>query len=161
MRRSESRMVVEYYYSIRKMRAILEKERRELEGEYNGLRGTSCGEMRGGGGNMHRTTEDMADKVDFLRVGVRMKEIDVKICVLNADSDKIRGCMDGLNGSYQKILDLRYRMGCSWAGVAGRMSTTERSAKRWAERALERIAEAMEDVPMIEELVGRATRARK
>lgn len=156
MRRSEAREVVKYYYSIGKIREILQKGRREVEREYCGLRSTCCGDVLGGGGDTHRTTEDMAARTERMRLEMRIQQIDIKICVLDADEDKIRSCMDGINGKYQKLLDLRYRMGCSWAGVAGRLSTTERSAKRWADRAMDRIAEAMKDVPMVEELIERA-----
>lgn len=161
MKRNEARTVVKYYYSIGKMREILEKERRELEGEYNGMRGSSCGETRGAGGSTHRTTEDAADRVETLCISARIREIEGKICVLNEDKDQIRRCIDGLNGSYQRLLDLRYRMKCSWASVAGRMSITERSAKRWSDRAMERIAEALEDAPGTEGLIRRAMRARE
>lgn len=159
MRRHDVRVVVDYYYAIHGMTALLEKEKRELEGKYNGLRATSYGNPSGGGG-YGRTTEDLAERAEALRVSDRIDEIGVRICVLDTDHDKIRGCLDILKGEYKKLIELRYRSGYSWAIIAARMSTTERTAKRWNDRALDRLAEALADTPMAEELVERAMRAR-
>lgn len=159
MRRRDVKVVVDYYYAIRGMTALLEKEKRELEGKYNGLRATSYGNPSGGGG-YGRTTEDLAERAEALRVSDRIDEIGVRICVLDTDHDKIRGCLDILKGEYKKLIELRYQSGYSWAIIAARMSTTERTAKRWNDRALDRLAEALADAPMAEELVERAMRAR-
>lgn len=159
MRRHDVRVVVDYYYAIQGMTALLEKEKRELEGKYNGLRATSYGNTPGGSG-YGRTTEDLAERAESLRVSARLDEIGVRICVLDTDRDKIRGCLDSLKGEYKKLLDLRYGSGYSWAIIAARMSTTERTAKRWNDRALDRLAEVIADAPMAEELVERAMRAR-
>lgn len=40
------------------------------------------------------------------------------------------------------------------------LGVTERTAKRWGERALDRLGEALEEVSMPDEILGRASRAR-
>ena len=117
MRRHDVKVVVDYYYAIRGMTALLEKEKRELEGKYNGLRATSYGNPPGGSGN-GRTTEDLAERAEALRVSDRIDEIGVRICVLDTDHDKIRGCLDILKGEYKKPAG-RGACGCSDGGGIG------------------------------------------
>lgn len=159
MRRMDAKMIIDYYFGIPMMKKLLDSERVELENEYNGLRGMSYdsapyNHMPG------KPTEGLVEKLDVQNVRGRLDEIRVLRCVLDTDREKIQGCLDTLKGEYKKMVMLRYGSKYSWAKIAVYMSTTERTAKRWHDRTLDRLGEVLEDVPMAEELIGRASRAR-
>ena len=48
----------------------------------------------------------------------------------------------------------------SWVKIAVMLGVTERTAKRRGEKALDRLGEALEEVSMPDEILGRASRAR-
>lgn len=91
----------------------------------------------------------------------RTQEVAVKIEVLESDAETIQSCMDLLNGKYKRLIRMRYMNKYSWAGIAVRMEVSEATARNWHERAMERLVEAFDELPMIEEILGRASRARE
>jgi len=159
MRRKDVKAIIAYYFGIPAMRAELAVERAELEDEYNGLCGTSCDGVPHSS-TPGKPTEELAARVDTRNVRNRLEEISVRDHVLVMDRENIQGCLDALNGEYKRLVILHYRDKYSWVKIAFSMGVTERTAKRRHDRALDRMGEALEDTPMIDEISGRASRAR-
>ena len=80
--------------------------------------------------------------------------------MLEADREKIQDCMNAINSEYTRIIFYRYRDKYSWVKIAVMLGVTERTAKRRGEKALDRLGEALEEVSMPDEILGRASRAR-
>ncbi len=159
MRRENVKTVIAYYFGIPAQKRLLDRERAELEAEYNGLRGTSY-DAAPHGSTPGKPTEELAEQVDTRNVWGRLEAISVRRCILEADRETIQGCLDAIKGEYKSLILCRYRNGYSWPKIAVKMGTTERTVKRWNEKALERLGEALDEVPMPDELLGRAARAR-
>ena len=159
MRRKDVKRVIAYYFGIPAMRAELAVEREELEDEYDGLRGTAYD------GAPHsstpgKPTEELAARVDARNVWNRLEEIAVRDHVLIVDRENIRGCLDVLKGEYKKLIFAKYRDKYSWARIAASNGVPDRTARWQHDKALDRLGEALEEVPMADELLGRASRAR-
>ena len=159
MRRKDVKKVIAYYFGIPAMRALLADERAELEDEYNGLRGTSYD------GAPHsstpgKPTEELAARVDARNVWNRLEEISVRDHVLVRDREIIQGCLDVLKGEYKKLLFSKYRDKYSWAWIEAQSGVPGRTVRWKHDKAVDRLGEALEEVPMVDELLGRASRAR-
>lgn len=159
MRRKDVKTVIAYYFGIPAMRALLADERAELEDEYDSLRGTSYD------GAPHssapgKPTEELAARVDARNVRNRLEEIDVRDHVLVRDREIIRDCLDVLKGEYKRLIFFKYRDKYSWAQIAVRNGVPERTAHWRYDKAVERLGEALEEAPMMDEILGRASRAR-
>lgn len=159
MRRKDVKTVIAYYFGIPAMRVLLADERAELEDEYNGLHGTSVD------GTPHSSTpgnptEALAVRVDAKNVWNRLEEISVRDRVLVMDREIIQGCLDVLKGEYKKLIFAKYRDKYSWARIAASNGVPDRTARWQHDKALDRLGEALEEVPMADELLGRASRAR-
>lgn len=159
MRRKDVKRIIAYYFGIPAMRAELAVERAELEDEYDGLRGTSYD------GAPHsstpgKPTEELAARVDARNVWNRLEKIAVRDHVLIVDRENIRGCLDVLKGEYKKLIFAKYRDKYSWARIAASNGIPDRTARWQHDKALDRLGEALEEVPMADELLGRASRAR-
>ena len=144
MRRKDVKTVIAYYFGIPAMRVLLADERAELEDEYNGLHGTSVD------GTPHSSTpgnptEALAVRVDAKNVWNRLEEISVR---------------DRVKGEYKRLLFSKHRDRCSWARMAVQNGVPDRTIRRWYDKAVDRLGEALEEVPMADELLGRASRAR-
>jgi len=159
MRRKDVKTIIEYFYGIPKQRRLLDQERAELEDEYNGLRGTSYDGVPHSS-TPGKPTEEMAARVDARNVRNRLEEIAVRDHVLIVDRDNIQGCLDVLKGEYKKLIFARYRDRYSWAKIAALNGVPDRTARWQHEKTLDRMGEALEEVPMVDELLGRASRAR-
>lgn len=159
MRRKDVKTVIAYYFEIPAMRAGFTAERARLESEYNGLRGTSMDGMPHSS-TPGKPTEELAEKVEANNTWGRIQEIDVKMQVLQTDAAEIRGCMDALNGRYKTLLFMKYFRRYSWAKISVSLGVPDGTARRWNDRALDRLGELLDDTPMVEELLGRASRAR-
>lgn len=90
----------------------------------------------------------------------RSQEVAIKIQVLESDAEAIQSCIDLLNGKYKRIIRMRYLNKYSWAGVSIRTETSESTVRNWHDRAMDRLREALEEMPMADEILGRASRAR-
>lgn len=159
MRRKDVKTVIAYYFGIPAMRVLLAEERTELEDEYNSLHGTSVD------GAPHSSapgnpTEALAVRVDARNVWNRLEEISVRDRVLVMDREIIQGCLDVMKGEYKRLIFSRYRDRCSWARLAVQSGVPDRTVRRWHDKAVDRLGEALEEVPMADELLGRASRAR-
>lgn len=159
MRRKDVKTIIEYFYGIPAQRRLLDQERAELEGEYNGLRGMALDGMP------HSSTpgkpvEELAERVEARNVRGELETVAVKVHVLEADREKIQDCLNTINGEYTRLILYRYRDKYSWVKIGVKLGIAERTAKRWGERALDRLGEALEEVSMPDEILGRASRAR-
>ena len=159
MRRRDVKTVIAYYFEIPDMRKGFTAERARLESEYDGLRGTSYDGVPHSS-TPGKPTEMLAIKMEESNAWGRIQEIGVKVQVLQADEATIRGCMDALNGRYKSLLNMKYFRRYSWAKISASLGTPEATARRWNDKALDRLGELLDDTPMVEELLGRASRAR-
>ena len=98
--------------------------------------------------------------MDARNVWNRLEEIAVRDHVLIVDRENIRGCLDVLKGEYKKLIFAKYRDKYSWARIAASNGIPDRTARWQHDKALDRLGEALEEVPMADELLGRASRAR-
>lgn len=159
MRRKQVKTIIAYYSGIPGMVKLLDRERLELEDEYNGLRGTPLDGMphsRTPG----KPTEELAIRMDAKNTWARIQEIGVKTQVLHMDAAIIRDCLDALNGRYKNLVCMKYLNGYSWAKISVSLGAPDGTIRRWNDRALERLGEILEDAPMASEILGRASRAR-
>lgn len=159
MRRKDVKTVIAYYFGIPAMRRMLADERVELEGEYDGLRGMAYDGMPHSS-TPGKPTEALALQVDARSVWNRMEEISVRDHVLVMDQENIRGCLDVLKGEYKRLIFFKYRNKYSWVRIAAASGVPDRTVRWWHDKAVDRLGEALEEVPMADELLGRASRAR-
>ncbi len=159
MRRKDVKTIVAYYYGIPAQRRLLDKERAELEDEYNGLHGTPMDGMPHSPAS-GKPTEDLAANAEAENTWVRIQEISIKVQVLHADEARIRDCLDTIKGEYKRLIFSKYRDKYSWPKISVMIGAPDRTIRRWHNKALDRLGEALEEVPMVEELLGRASRAR-
>ncbi len=159
MRRKDVKTIIAYYFGIPAMRGLLDQERRELEDEYSGLRGMSMDGLPHGS-TPGKPTEELAARTDVKNVWERLEEIRVRDHVLAMDQAEIQGCLDALKGEYKRMVFARYRDKYSWARIGARLGVPDRTVRRWHDKALDRLGEALEEAPMADELLYRASRAR-
>lgn len=159
MRKKNVKKIIQYYCGIPEMARLLKAEQREREGMYNTLKGTDTSGAAGGGG-AGRPVEDTAARLDDLGVAERLEEIRVRLLVLEGDAAAVRGCLDGLSGKYKSILQMRYQHRYSWAKISVRQNAPDSTVRSWHDKAILCMGEALDEVPMVEELLARASRAR-
>jgi len=152
MQRKDVKTIIAYFYGIPAQRRLLDQEQAELEDEYNGLRGTSYDGMPHSS-TPGKPTEALALQADAWNVWGKLEAVAVRVHVLETDREKIQDCMNAINGEYTRLILYRYRDKYSWVKIAVKMGITERTAKRWGERALDRLGEALEEVPIADELL--------
>ena len=105
-------------------------------------------------------TEALAVRVIENGVKNRLQEIGVQVEVLEGDAANIRGALDAVNGKYKSVIIMRLIRGYSWTKISGKLGVPDSTARNWHGRAVERLGEVLEEVPMVDELAERATRAR-
>lgn len=159
MQRRDVKTIIAYYYGIPAKQRLLNQERAELENEYNGLRGMPMDGMPHGS-TLGKPVEELTERVDAGNVRGKLETVSVRLHVLEADREKIQDCLNTINSEYMRLLSCRYRDKYSWTKIAVKMGVTERTAKRWNDRALDRLGEALEEVSMPDEILGRALCAR-
>ena len=159
MRRKDVKTIIAYFYGIPAQRRLLDQEQAELEDEYNGLRGTSYDGMPHSS-TPGKPTEALALQADARNVWGKLEAVAVRLHVLETDREKIQDCMNAINSEYTRIIFYRYRDKNSGGTSAVMLGVTERTAKRRGEKALDRLGEALEEVSMPDEILGRASRAR-
>jgi len=159
MRRRDVKTIIAYYYGIPAQRQLLDRERDELEAEYNGLRGTSMNGVPHSS-TPGKPTEELTERVDVWNVWGKMEAVSVRARVLEVDREKVQDCLDAIKGEYKRLICSRYRDKYSWSKIAAAVGVQERTVYRWHDKALDRLGEALEETPMVEELLGRASRAR-
>lgn len=158
MHRSSVKKIVQYYYGIPEMVRLLRAEKREKENLYNTLKGAGGGMP--GGGAPGKPVEAAVERLDDLGVWERLQEIAVRLTVLESDAATVRGCMDGLSGKYKRIIQMRHQFGYSWTKISVRMGTPDSTARSWHDKAIVCLGDALDEAPMWEELLARASRAR-
>ncbi len=107
-----------------------------------------------------KPTEELAERVDARNVRGRLEAVSVRAHVLEADREKVQDCLDAIKGEYKRLIFAKYRDKYSWPKIAATIGVQERTVYRWHDKALDRMGEALEETPMAEELLGRASRAR-
>lgn len=160
MREKNVKKIVQYYYEIPEMMRLLKTEQAEQESLYFTLKGVDMNGMPGGGGEPGKPTEAAVLHLEDLGVWERLQEIRVRLLVLEGDAAAVRGCMDGLSGKYKSILQMRHKCHHSWAGISVRMGAPDSTVRSWHDKAILCMGEALDEVPMVEELLARASRAR-
>lgn len=158
MRSETVKHIVKYYGGIPEAIKLLKRERDALEDEYNGLGGLAMDGMphSSAPGN---PTEALAVRVIENGVKNRLQEIGVQVEVLEGDAANIRGALDAVNGKYKSVIIMRLIRGYSWTKISGKLGVPDSTARNWHGRAVERLGEVLEEVPMVDELAERATRA--
>ncbi len=159
MEQKNVKTVIAYYRCIPEMSQWLKRERDNLEDRYNCLHGINLDGLPHGS-VPGRPTEKQAEFLDEQGVGDRLREINVKISVLEMDREAIRGCFDCLRGEYKRLLFWRYFCKYSWGRIAAEMGVPNSTARNRHDKALERFGNALEDVPMSDEILIRAGLAR-
>lgn len=159
MREKNVKEIVRYYYEIPEMVRLLKTEQREQESLYDTLKGTG-GDGTPGGGGPGKPVEAAVIRLDERGVYERLQEIHVRLLVLEGDAAAVRGCLDGLSGKYKSILQLRHKCHHSWANISVRMGAPDSTVRNWHDKAILCLGEALDEVPMAEELLERASRAR-
>ena len=159
MRRKDVKTIIAYFYGIPAQRRLLDQEQAELEDEYNGLRGTSYDGMPHSS-TPGKPTEALTLQADARNVWGKLEAVAVRVHVLVMDREIIQGCLDILKGEYKRLIFSRYRDRCSWARLAVQNGVPDRTVRRWHDKALDRLGEALEEAPMGDEILGRASRAR-
>ena len=100
-------------------------------------------------------TEALAVRVIENGVKNRLQEISVQVEVLEGDAANIRGALDAVNGKYKSVIIMRLIRGYSWTKISGKLGVPDSTARNWHGRAVERLGEVLEDVPMVDELTER------
>ncbi len=160
MERKEAECIVIYYSRIPDMLRSFEKQRNELEDAYyNGNHAMNMDGMPHGsvsGSPVERmairAAEDDAHDI--------LDEVETRITVLKSDKRQIRGSIDSLNNRYKTLLLDRFVNEYSWTKLAAKMHASESTVRYWKEKALDQLVFVMNEEPMVEELVERASRAR-
>ena len=156
MQSEEVKKILWYYQEIAGMSKMLKREEEELEEEYNGLKGIGLDGMPHGT-SLGRPTELFAEQIAGKNIGNRLGEIKVKMQVLESDAAIIRACLDLLNGKYKRVLSMRYRNVYSWAKISVRLHVPESTVRNWHDRALKKLGDALEEAPMADEILARAS----
>ena len=159
MQKGQTETIIMYYHEIPGMMRLLRQERADLEEEYCGLRGTPVDGVPHGSA-LGNPTAVLAERAEEKGLEYRLREIEVKMTVLAGDKAVIQGCIDSLRGKYKRLLFMRHPGRYSWARIAVEMGVPDTTARRWYGKAVERLGEALADVPMVEEILGRASCAR-
>ena len=131
MKQKTVKAILSYYNGIPSAVRELSREKRELE----------------------RSEQSAAAKNRLLEIGVKME-------VVEMDRAIVAGTMDSLAARYKRVLRMRFGGGYSWGRISAEMGVPDSTVRHWSERALQRMGEALEGVPMVEELVERALKAR-
>lgn len=159
MRYENTKHIALYYKAIPGMLRLLRLEREELEGDYYGLRGLAMNGMPHGS-SPGKPVEQAALRALDRGVGERLAEIGENERVLTGDEAAIRACLDGLNDKYKQVVLMRYVRGYSWTKTAIRLNVPTSTARDWHRKAMERLGEALEELPDAAGLMARASRAR-
>lgn len=159
MRRNGAESIMLYYRAIPGMMKLLRQEQQELEGEYDSLRGTAYDGMPHGS-TPGKPTEEQAVRMAEKGIYDRLQEIGVRLAVLEADAATIRASLDAMSGKYKSLVYMKLLYRYSWGKISVRLGVPESTARYQLRMALDRLAEILDDVPMADELEGRASRAR-
>lgn len=160
MRRKNTKIIMGYYGGIQDMIRLLKNERAELENQHYNTLGAVATDGLPNSGTPGKPVESMA--IDAAEKGAweRLQEIGVRLQVLESDAAIIRGCLDGLGGRYKRVLSMRYIYRYSWGKIAVRLEAPDSTVRNWHMRALDAMGVALEEAPMIDEILDRASRAR-
>lgn len=88
------------------------------------------------------------------------REIHVRLLVLEGDAAAVRGCLDGLSVSTKASFNCGTNVHHSWANISVRRGAPDSTVRSWHDKAVLCLGEALDEVPMAEELLERASRAR-
>jgi len=159
MRRKDAETIILYYKAIPGMKKLLNQERDVLEDEYDGLRGTAYDGMPHAAAPGNPTAVLAAQLADK-RVYERLQEINIRLQVLEGDAAAVRGALDDLSGNYKSLVYMKLLYNYSWPKIASKLSAPDSTVRYWYKLALNTLADGLGEVPMADELLARASRAR-
>lgn len=159
MDRKRAELIVRYYYAIPEMVRLLQIERAEIDAEYNTLGAANLDGMPRGRAP-GKPVEGLAIALGEWGTLARRREIEDKIRELTSDAAQIRPCLDCLHSRYKRVLSMRYARRYKWAQISTRLNISESTARWWYGAALQRLGEALDNMPQAEAILGRASRAR-
>lgn len=136
------------------------KQKNDLENRYyNGAKAMSMDGMPHGS-SVGSQTERLAIKAAEDDVHDLLDEVETRMMVLKSDKRQIRGSIDSLNNRYKTLLLDRFVNDYSWTKLASKMHASESTVRYWKEKALDQLVFVMNDEPMVDELIQRASHAR-
>lgn len=149
--------IISYYGEIPKMIKSLKLEKAELEDKYNLLRNAMGGTSKNSAPANLIETFVCLDDGDL---GNKIQEVTVKIQVLYMDSMTIKNCLDSVRSTYKQIISMRCLRDYSWTRISAELNIPNSTARRRYNKVMERLGEALDEAPMIQELLKRASHAR-
>lgn len=160
MRIEDAKIILDYAADIpKKLRAIAE-EQAEIEAELSCLRGIEYSGMPHGSGHSD-STADLAEKAEERGYTERLHDLEIQKTILQGDSRVIWEQIWTLNDVYRRIIKGLWMKGHSFEEMANEIDYSVSHTKRKKVEALVRMAEALEWMPMAEEIRARAYNARK
>ena len=98
--------------------------------------------------------------IEELHKGKRTKRTETKILVLKRDKEVVLESLDTIYGKYRGVLKQRYVYGYSWNKISCYLGYPSSTIRNWHDRGVERLAQVLDEVPMIDELLERARKGR-
>lgn len=159
MKSKDVKTLLAYYREIPSMIRLLREEEQEIEDIYYDTVGSAnlSGIISGDKGN---PVEKNAIRAIEANAKHRQETIEVKICVLQGDREKIENCVDVLCGEYKTLLIMRHMYKYSWAKISAHLGIPDSTARNRYDKAIKTLGIALDEEPMIEEILFRASRAR-
>jgi hypothetical protein len=163
VRKETVKKIMRYYRNIPGMIKYKREEYETIESKYyDGVKSLGL-DMDGmqHGTKTGRPTETMGIKAAGQNASAKLRKINVKIKILEADRDLIADCLDCMSGKYKKLLLCKIVYEYSWSKIGIQLNAPESTCRHWFDEALTRLGEILEkDVLMLDELEQRASRAR-
>ncbi|MCR5776950.1 MAG: hypothetical protein K6G84_05940 [Lachnospiraceae bacterium] len=160
MERRDAECIMIYYKEIPEMIENFCREKNEIEEKYyNGNHAMDMDGMPHGSGTSNPTAA-LAVRAAENSVGEEIDEINTRLEVLCGDRRQIRAAVNTLNNRYKNVLIGKYVNGDSWTELSLKIHASTSTIRYWRDKALDRLNLSMQDEPMIDELVKRASRAR-
>lgn len=159
MQRKDVKTILAYRFGIPAMKKLFAEERAELEQEYDSLGSTPFCEVSHTS-TTGRPTEQLVMRLEGSYVRDRLTVLSIRERILTMDEVEIQRCLDELNWEYKRLIILRHQEHSSWVRVAMKRGIPESTARVRYGRALERLGDLLDTVPMVDELLERAICAR-
>ncbi len=159
MERGQTIEVLNYYADIPRHIKALRAESAVLEQEYDTYTGSALNGMPHSG-QVTSPVENAVERLEDKEIKAKLDEIAVRITVLQADRQNIAGQINRLYSVYKALILERFLYGHTWEATAAKLSYSRRQAMRVQEKALERLGQLLDDMPMAGEILTRARDAR-
>lgn len=160
MKGKSTKIIMGYYGEIPNMIRLLKNERSDLEDRHYNALGAVAADGMPRSRTPGKPVENIAVNAAEKGVWNRLQEIEIRLQVLESDSAVIRGCLDDISSRYKRILSMRHIYRYSWGKIAVQMEAPDSTVRDWYMRAIKAVGVALDDAPMIDEILGRASLAR-